>query len=107
MKSIPVPATVESTIRPLNIIKVDFDSGEYVSALYIDGELWHYGDYYHDKIDDWIKGFLNGLKFAKISFQLSDKVVTGDLAQSVVDNGNIPPKKYEDTVSKSRMAPKL
>jgi len=42
--------------------------GDGITALYIDGKLYAYGDYYHDKIDDFIRGFVDGLSYAKIEF---------------------------------------
>jgi len=39
-----------------------------------------HGDYYHDKIDEYITGFLNGLSFARISYELLDnQVLTPDM----------------------------
>ncbi len=38
-------------------------NGDGIHALYINGKLHHYGDYYHDKIEIWIKGFIDGLKY--------------------------------------------
>jgi hypothetical protein len=41
---------------------VDFSGGaEGITALYIDGKLHTYGDYYHNKITEWINGFIAGL----------------------------------------------
>lgn len=39
---------------------VTFDIGEYVKALYIDGVLEFYGDYYHNKISEKISAFIEG-----------------------------------------------
>lgn len=36
-------------------------AGDGVTAMYIDGKLRIEGDYYHDKIDHWIDGYLEGL----------------------------------------------
>lgn len=43
----------------MQIDVVDFSCGEDgVNAIYLDGEIVKYGDYYHDKINDWIAGYL-------------------------------------------------
>ena len=39
--------------------------GDGATALYVDDELHTHGDYYHNKIGDWISGFLDGLEFAR------------------------------------------
>ncbi len=33
-----------------------------ITALYRDGKLHTSGDYYHDKIDDWLTGFEAGMR---------------------------------------------
>lgn len=40
-------------------------------ALYIDGNLYMDGDYYHDKISDKIEGFLKGLDYCNSIFDVS------------------------------------
>lgn len=40
--------------------------GDGMTALYLDGELFRTGDYYHDKIDDWIEGFIAGLEYGEV-----------------------------------------
>lgn len=38
------------------ITEVDFTGGgDGVHAIYIDGNLHKYGDYYHDKIEEWVE----------------------------------------------------
>ena len=55
--------------QSLVIYKVDFKGGgDGVDALYINGMLHKYGDYYHDKIGEWIEGFLGGIKYAGINY---------------------------------------
>lgn len=38
----------------------DEKEGDTVTALYLNGELRREGDYYHNHIDDWVEGFLEG-----------------------------------------------
>lgn len=33
------------------------------------------GDYYHDKIDAQIQGFIEGLKFAEVDFIIEEKII--------------------------------
>lgn len=42
-------------------------------CLVIDGEVLFQGDYYHNKIDEYIEGFLYGLDYAKIEYQISSE----------------------------------
>jgi len=37
-------------------------------------EVLAHGDYYHNKIDEYIAGFLNGLSFANVQYELLDSV---------------------------------
>lgn len=41
-------------------------------CLMEDGKVIVQGDYYHDKIKDYIKGFLRGLKYAGVEFEVSE-----------------------------------
>lgn len=45
---------------------VSFEGGEGVTALYVNKELYKYGDYYHDKISYIIDGIIEGLKLANV-----------------------------------------
>lgn len=48
----------------MNVTVVKFNpDGDGVTALYLHGKLFKYGDYYHDKIDEWIEGFISGLEY--------------------------------------------
>ena len=64
------------------IIEIDIVSinpeGDGVTALYIDGDLHTHGNEYHDKIDVWISGFLDGLKYAEVDFLKENWEVSGD-----------------------------
>ena len=48
----------------IQIVKIH-PEGDGITALYINGRLFTHGDHYHNKIDNWISGFLQGLRFAK------------------------------------------
>lgn len=76
---------------------VHFPEGEGVHAIYVNGKLEKYGDYYHDKIQDWIKGFLDGARWAGINFE-ETKVTCNDpeLNDGICDNGDSPPKYLSD-----------
>jgi len=88
----------------VKITKVDFTGGDDgVYACYIDGVLEFYGDYYHDKIEDIIKGFISGLKWFKKNyvypltievefFQCQNRQMISDI--SVM--GGDPPKNLKD-----------
>jgi hypothetical protein len=69
-----------------------------VTALYIDDKLIMYGDYYHDKIDDCIRGFVAGLRFANVecSFDTVSLDSEHELVEEVSENGGVPPENYKD-----------
>jgi len=72
--------------------------GDGIHALYVDGELHKYGDYYHDKIEVWINGFSDGLKYAKVD--CTEKVIDlpdgHELIEDTWEMGNPPPNKLSD-----------
>ena len=73
------------------------DGGEEVTALYVDGNLYVYGDYYHDKIDSWIEGFLGGLRHAGTSVREKGwNVSSSGFVIDVCENGNTPPGLFEN-----------
>lgn len=50
-------------MEKIKVTIVDFSGGgDGITALYIGNELETYGDYYHNKIDEWIDGFISGLQ---------------------------------------------
>lgn len=83
---------------------VDFTGGaDGVYACYVDGDLEFYGDPYHDKIEDKIKGFILGLKWVKENWvyplkvkEESLKCTDQNMIEEISDNGGIPPKKLKD-----------
>ena len=47
-----------------------------ITAVYHEnGELWFYGDYYHDKINDYIAGVVDGLKFCGYEVTIEKKSI--------------------------------
>ena len=52
--------------------------GDGITALYHDDQLIMEGDYYHDKIDDRIEGFFEGLHFAGVEYTRDDVYVGGE-----------------------------
>jgi hypothetical protein len=76
---------------------VTFELGEYVKALYIDGVLEFYGDYYHNKITEKISAFIEGVKWAGVSVDVKKINCTDEeINEEVCDMGGIPPKNLED-----------
>jgi hypothetical protein len=75
---------------------VTFESGESVSAIYVDDVLLKYGDYYHDKINDWIKGFLEGVRWSGINLEESKFTCGDDKISEDVCDGGIPPQSLSD-----------
>ncbi len=77
----------------LTITTVDFTGGgDGVYALYIDGKLHKYGDYYHDKIEEWTIGFIDGIKFTGTTFTYNKvKCVNDDLIYKISDLADTPP----------------
>lgn len=51
-------------MKKIDITVVDFSGGgDGITAMYINGLLNQYGDYYHNKIDETIGGFIEGTKY--------------------------------------------
>ena len=76
------------------ITKVDFTGGgDGVHAIYIGGNLHKYGDYYHDKIEEWMEGFVGGLEWCGLEIRV-DKVecIDEEMISDVSEMSNIPPK---------------
>jgi len=84
----------ESASGSHSFVKVDFTGGgDGVYALYIDGKLHKYGDYYHDKISEWIEAFTEGAKWAGLDIKFeSVRCIDEDIIREVSDNADIPPK---------------
>jgi hypothetical protein len=53
----------------LDVVFFGDATGE-TSALYIDGELELQGDAYHDKIDQYINGYMDGLEYAGMNIDV-------------------------------------
>lgn len=78
---------------------VSFPEGEGVTAIYIDDVLFKYGDYYHDKTDEWILGFIEGVKWAGIS--LEERKYTckdTELNDKICDLGGSPPNHLSEVI---------
>jgi hypothetical protein len=52
--------------------------GDGITALYNGDALIMEGDYYHDKIDDRIEGFFEGLDHQKVNYVRNDVYVSAD-----------------------------
>lgn len=79
--------------------EVDFTGGgDGVYALYIDGKLYKYGDYYHDKIEVWIEAFIEGIEWTGANFTHTKiKCENKDLIENISHLGDIPPKNLNET----------
>ena len=73
----------------INVVVCSYGDGDGVTGMYFDGKLITYGDYYHNKIDDYISGFLDGMKHAGIKFKRTDVTVPLENEDEAID-GNIP-----------------
>lgn len=76
---------------------VTFELGEYVKALYIDGQLEFYGDTYHNQITSKIDAFIEGVQWSGVSVDVEKvKCQDDDINEEVCDMGGVPPKNLED-----------
>lgn len=76
---------------------VTFELGEYVKALYIDGILEFYGDYYHNKITEKISAFIEGVEWAGVSVDVQRvNCQDNDINEEVCEMGGMPPKNLDD-----------
>ena|ERR1035437_1616445 len=85
----------ENKSRSLELTWVDFTAGmDGAYALYINDDLYKYGDSYHNKIQDWYRGFKNGLNYSNITFTIKNIIVqTGnEWIIRVSEYGESPPK---------------
>jgi hypothetical protein len=77
---------------------VTFDGDEEsVMALYIDGELHDYGDWYHDKINVKISSFIDGVRFSMVDVD-EEKIEckNKELITQTTELGYSPPMKLSD-----------
>lgn len=76
---------------------VTFEIGEYVKALYIDGVMEFYGDYYHNKISEKISAFIEGAEWAGANIEVHKIDCNNrEINVEVCEMGGIPPKNLED-----------
>lgn len=74
---------------------VDFrGGGEGDVGVYIDGDLYTQGSDYDDKIDKWIEGFLEGLKYAGISYKEKYLDASADWVEAIKEDGEDLPQKW-------------
>jgi len=93
----------ENAGTEITVTTVRFESGEYVLGCYVDGELEFYGDYYHDKIQEKIEGFILGLKWLKENWAypltVKEEKLTctnSEINEDVCEMGGIPPKNLSE-----------
>lgn len=95
----PVLPSVEMS---LTVVKFDPD-GDGVTALYIGDNLNTYGDYYHDKVDDWVEGFLEGVRYCWTGVVVERYDVAVDCPVSrEVCGGDSPPLRLADLKRRAR-----
>lgn len=90
----------------VKITVVDFTGGGDGShACYVDGLLEFYGDYYHNKIEDTINGFIRGLKWFKKNYVYPltievEKITceNSDMIEDISVMGGVPPKDLKDVL---------
>lgn len=81
---------------------VHFDAyGDGVIAIYINDKLYTYGDEYHDRMSNWITGFLDGLKYAEVDFVENRLEVcyakhNTRFLKKIVEQGQSPPDDLKD-----------
>lgn len=81
---------------PMKIVVVSFNpEGDGVTAMYVDGRRYTYGDYYHNKIDDWIKGFVGALEYLATQMTVEYDAIPGEKCKPIL-NGGEPPEKWPD-----------
>ena len=96
----------EDRSNKIKVTTVYFVGDDAVHACYVDDDLEFYGDYYHDKIRDKIKGFVLGLKWVKENYvypliveEDNIKCTDAEMIESVCEYGEMPPKKLSDVIS--------
>lgn len=84
----------------INMTKVDFTGGDDGAiALYINGELYFYGDEYHDKISVKIKSFIEGVKWSGVDIEYYDYYCEDeDINYKVSEMADTPPKKLSSII---------
>lgn len=91
--------THQAMIVNAKMTKVDFTGGDDgIYALYIDGELEKYGDYYHHKIENWIEGFIDGVKWSGVNVIYNEIDCDEGWIRRTSEYGQNPPKLLEDAL---------
>lgn len=69
--------------------------GDGVTALYMNDKLYTHGDYYHNKIDTWIDGFIDGIKLNnEVVIEYYSLGEESRLCKRVI-NGDSPPEYFK------------
>lgn len=89
----------------ISMVRVDFTGGgDGVQALYINDELYFYGDEYHDSIMVKINSFVEGAKWSGKNIKFSKLVVKDDdLIVRVSDDAEVPPKNLNSFFSTAEL----
>lgn len=90
---------INESSSSLKLTWVDFTGGgDGIYALYINSILHKYGDYYHDKIEEWFGGFKDGLEYLNINFEYESIKLPNDnrWIEETWDLGGVPPKNIDD-----------
>lgn len=85
---------------------VDFSGGgDGYTALYVDNKLHTYGDYYHDKIGDWINGWVAATEeqIGEENVERKDWWLVSDDDPLVKMGGGGPPKDVTKLFTEGRL----
>lgn len=90
--------SINESAQTYHCITVTFNpKGETTTALYINGKLYKYGDYYHDKIEIYAEAFIEGLKYAGCDVKDEDVNCNNDeVNYRMVDLADYPPENFSD-----------
>jgi hypothetical protein len=82
---------------------VTFEMGDWVKALYIDGDLYKSGDEYHHNITVYLDAFIEGVEYAGGEIEVNNIKCTNEvLVRNICENGDSVPNKLSDIKSDSK-----
>lgn len=68
-----------------------------VLAIYIDGFLYAWGEYYYDRMGAWFDGLLAGFRYWVDDFELENLIISDDnpAMVEIINNGYGPPDELD------------
>lgn len=76
----------------INLTEVTFNpGGDSIIALYVNDKLLCYGDYYHDKMSDYLRGFYNALSWTQTEYKLEYISIPEEECRDILDGDDPPP----------------